>query len=265
MHLQKALVVLDLETTGTWVEKDRIIEIAMIRLSPGGDKELFHKRVNPQIPIPGVVSRLTGITDEDVKNAPAFKDIVKEAVEFLQDADIGGFNVEKFDMPLFERECLDAGVPFSFMGRSVFDAQKIFHVNEKRDLSAAYSFYCGKPLVGAHAAMADTEATLEVLQAQIDRYCPEEGTLGSLGKFNYREQTEFFDVERKFRWWNGELYMMFGKYARKESLRDIVRKDPGYLEWMLTKDFGEEVKELVAGALRGHFPKSPEDAVIVQS
>jgi DNA polymerase-3 subunit epsilon len=255
MKLTKPIIILDLETTGTWVEKDRIIEIAMIRLSPAGEKENYLKRVNPLMPIPAVVTKLTGISNEDVKDAPQFKTLAREIVDFLGDADIGGFNVEKFDMPLLERELIDAGVPFSFAGRTVFDAQKVFHLNEKRDLTSAYALYCGKPLPGAHSALADTEATLEVLEAQVKRYGAGVEDIAVLSQFNYREQTEFFDAERKFRWWNGELYMMFGKYARKESLRDVVKKDAGYLEWMMSRDFSPEVKELVASALRGQLPK----------
>jgi DNA polymerase-3 subunit epsilon len=161
-------------------------------------------------------------------------------------------------MPLLERELMDAGVQFSFAGRNVFDGQKVFHLNEKRDLSSAYAFYCGKPMQGAHSALGDTEATLEVLDAQVERYGAGAEEIETLSQFNYREQTEFYDAERKFRWWNGELYMMFGKYARKDSLREVVKKDSGYLEWMMSRDFSEEVKELVAGALRGQFPKYEE-------
>ena len=258
MKLKKPIVILDLETTGTWIEKDRIIEIAMVCVEISGERRIYHSKVNPLMPIPSVVSKLTGIGNEDVKDAPVFKTIAREVVDFLGNADIGGFNVEKFDMPLLERELNDAGIPFSFAGRNVFDGQKVFHLNEKRDLTAAYAFYCGKALQGAHSALADTEASLEVLEAQVKRYGDGEDALETLGRFNYRELTEFYDAERKFRWWNGELYMMFGKYARKESLREVTKKDPAYLEWMLSRDFSEDVKELVSAALRGQFPKQEE-------
>ncbi|MBF0486343.1 MAG: 3'-5' exonuclease [Candidatus Omnitrophica bacterium] len=261
MKLTKPLIILDLETTGTWIEKDRIIEIGMIKVLPSGDKAIYHKRVNPLMPIPQVVVKLTGISNEDVKDAPPFKAIAKEVSDFLGApgiADIGGFNVEKFDLPLLDRELRDAGVTFTLSGRVVYDGQKVFHLNEKRDLTAAYAFYCGKPLMGAHSALADTEATLEVLEAQIGKYCKDNPVVEGLAQFNYREATEFYDSERKFRWWNGELYMMFGKYAKKESLRDIAKKDPGYLEWMMAKDFSEDVKHLVESALKGQFPKPEE-------
>jgi DNA polymerase-3 subunit epsilon len=258
MKLTNPLVILDLETTGTWIEKDRIIEIAMVRVSPSGEKTVFDTRVNPGMPIPPVVAKLTGISDEDVKDKPAFADIASDVVAFIGDADIGGFNVDKFDVPLLERELRDAGMAVSFQGRAVYDAQKVFHVNEKRDLTAAYALYCGKPLEGAHAALVDTTATLEIIEAQVARYGEGDEAIETLKRFGYRELPEFFDVERRFRWWNGELYMMFGKYAKRESLREIVRKDPGYLQWMMSKDFSDEVKTLVGNALKGVYPKFEE-------
>ncbi|MBF0569373.1 MAG: 3'-5' exonuclease [Candidatus Omnitrophica bacterium] len=255
MKLTKPLIILDLETTGTWIEKDRIIEIAMIKVLPSGEKNTYHKRINPGMPIPQVVVELTGISNEDVKAAPSFKDVVKEVLDFIGTADIGGFNVDKFDLPLLEREVRDAGLSFLAATRIVYDAQKVFHLNEKRDLTAAYAFYCGRKLEGAHSALADTAATLEVLEAQVGKYGEGADAIDTLSRFVYVERQEFYDTDRKFRWWNGELYMMFGKYAKKESLRDIARKDPGYLEWMLGKDFTEDVKTLVSGALKGQFPK----------
>lgn len=263
MKITHRLVVLDLETTGVWVEKDRIIEIAMIRLLPSGERETFHSRVNPLIPIPPAVQKLTGISDADVKEAPVFEDIARDVAAFLDGADLAGFNVDKFDIPLLEREMNDAGVAFSSAGRKVYDAQKVFHLNEKRDLTAAYAFYCGKPLAGAHSALADTEATLEILSSQVERYSSGSDVIDSLDQFQYREQPEFFDADRRFRWWNGELYMMFGKYARKESLREIAKKDPGYLAWMQGKDFSEDVKALVGDALKGKFPKQSQEGPVV--
>lgn len=255
MKLTKPLVILDLETTGTWIEKDKVIEIAMIKVLPSGEKQIYDKRVNPGMTIPPVVVELTGISNEAVKDAPCFKEIAREIVDFLGGADIGGFNVEKFDVPLLEREIRDAGLSLSAAHRTIYDAQKVFHLNEKRDLTAAYAFYCGKKLEGAHAALADTTATLEVMEGQIRKYGSGEDTIDVLGRFNYTERQEFYDSDRKFRWWNGELYMMFGKYAKKESLREIARKDPGYLEWMLAKDFSEDIKTLVEGALKGRLPR----------
>jgi DNA polymerase-3 subunit epsilon len=140
------------------------------------------------------------------------------------------------------------------MGVKIYDAQKVYHLNEKRDLTAAYNFYCRKDLNGAHSAMADTQATLEILEAQVVKYGEGEQALSTLDKFDYQQMAEFLDDERKFRWWNGKAYMMFGKYAKKYSLQEVARMDPAYLEWILSAKFSEEVKALVANALQGRFP-----------
>ncbi|MBI3323323.1 MAG: 3'-5' exonuclease [Candidatus Omnitrophica bacterium] len=257
LKIARPLVVLDLETTGTWLEKDRIVEIALVRLEPDGERRSFLSRVNPGMPIPPRVSQITGITDADVKDAPPFKKIAAEVAAFIGEADLGGFNVERFDLVILERELFGAGLKFDWRGRVIYDAQKIYHIHEKRDLKAAYQFYCGKDLVNGHTAMGDTEAALEILGAQVRKYgAPEQG-IESLRDFEYERIDDYFDAEKKFRWWNGELYPVFGKYARKVSLREIAGKDPGYLEWLLSTDFGDPVKGLIRNALAGRFPPAP--------
>lgn len=252
MKLTNTLVVLDLESTGTWVEKDRIIEIALVRTEMDGTREVYEKRVNPAMPIPSAVTQLTGISDEDVKDAPIFKEIAHDVLAFIGGADLGGFNIERFDFPLLRRELIDAGLTLPMDGRRIFDAQKVFHLNEKRDLTAAYKFYCQKDLTNAHSALADTQATVEILESQALRYG--EDSLDALSRFDYTSSDEFYDSERKFRWWNGKLYMMFGKYAKRYSLEDVVKKDRGYLEWILSANFNQDVKGLVENALNGQFP-----------
>jgi len=254
MKLTKDLVILDLETTGAWVEKDKIIEIAMIRRLPNGEESIYVKKVNPKMPIPKAVSLLTGITNEDVKAAPAFNDIALEVLNFIGQSDIAGFNIQKFDLPILERELNEAGHKFEWQHLNIYDAQVIYHVSEKRDLSSAYQFYCNRNLDDAHSALADTRATLEILEAQVARYIGNGQPIESLGKFEYKQVAEFYDKERKFRWWNGKLYMMFGKYAKKYSLEEIVKKDHGYLEWILNADFSQEVKSLIRDVLDGRFP-----------
>ena len=245
---------MDLETTGTWVDRDRIIEIAMIKCFPDGKRETYDQRVNPGMPIPAVVSGLTGIADEDVKNAPAFADIARKVLAFIEGCDLAGFNICRFDVPLLRREVEDAGLKFDWDGIKIYDAQKVYHLNEKRDLTAAYDFYCHKGLDNAHSALADTQATLEILEAQVAKYGQGAEDLETLEQFDYQQMAEFLDDERRFRWWNGKAYMMFGKYAKKYSLQEIARMDPGYLEWILSAKFSEEVKALVANALQGRFP-----------
>lgn len=254
LKLSKDLIVLDLEATGIWVDKDKIIEIAMIRLTPTGEESTYLKRVNPSISIPPIVSELTGIRDKDVEDAPKFSQIVDEVIEFLLDADLCGFNAERYDLPLLEREIKDCGKTFNWQNRHVIDVQKIYHLNEKRDLTAAYKFYCQKDLAGAHSAMVDTRATLEILDRQAALYGKEQGSLDELKRFEYKISADYYDADRKFRWWNGDLYMMFGKYAKKFTLQEIAKKDRAYLEWILSADFSDEVRSLVSSALNGRFP-----------
>lgn len=257
MKISRPLVVLDLETTGTWVERDRIVEIALVKLLPEGSSEKFESRVNPGMPIPPRVSEITGIRDADVKDAPPFKAIAPKVLEFIGDADLGGFNVERFDLVILERELFAAGLKFPWRGRAIYDAQRIYHLHEKRDLKAAYQFYCGKILVNGHTAMGDTEATLEILGSQVERYGKPELGIECLRDFKYERMDDYFDEEKKFRWWNGELYPVFGKYARRKSLREISKEEPAYLEWILKQDFTDQVKTLARDAMAGKFPSGP--------
>jgi DNA polymerase-3 subunit epsilon len=255
MKLSKPLVVLDLETTGTWIDKDRIIEIGLIKALPDGQREIYDSKVNPLMPIPPVISELTGISDADVKDAPTFATIAPNVLEFIGDSDIGGFNVERFDLPLLAREVSDAGLKFEYSSRSIYDAQKVYHLHERRDLFAAFAFYCHQELRDAHSASADALATLAILEEQIKRYGKGAEEVEALKEFNYKQTSEYLDADRKFRWWNGELYMTFGKYARKECLKVVAKKDPHYLEWILEKDFSDEVKTAIQGILKGEHPK----------
>jgi len=257
MRLSRPLVILDLETTGTWVEKDRIVEIGMIRMMPDGTRQDYIKRVNPGMPIPQNVIRIINITDDDVKDKPKFKEIAREALDFIGDHDIGGFNILRFDLPLLEREFHDAGLGFSWRARDIYDAQKIYHIHEKRDLMAAYLLYCGKRLENAHSALNDAEATADILDAEINRYGAEEKGIESLKDLDYERSSDYFDKERKFCWWNGQLYPTFGKHAKKKHIRDIAAIDREYLEWVITKDFSDEVKAMVQQALDGQFPEAP--------
>ena len=157
-----------------------------------------------------------------MKDAKAFKDLAKEIIEFIGDADFGGFNLERFDLPLLAREISEAGQKFEYGQRKIYDAQKVFHLHEKRDLSAAYTTYCQKSLENAHSALADTEATLEILDAQVKKYGKGNSSISALDDFEYVNHAVFYDDDRKFRWWNGKLYMMFGKYAKRYSLEELV-------------------------------------------
>lgn len=257
MKLSRPLVVLDLETTGIWIEKDKIVEIGMVKCLPDGSTEKYVKRVNPGISIPPKISLLIGIEDKDVKGAPFFKEIAVEVLSFIGEADLGGFHIERFDLPVLEREIIEAGLSFKRGDRVIYDAQKIYHIHEQRDLMAAYQFYCSKNLTNAHTALGDAEATLEILSAQVHKYGAGDGNIEELKEFDYERRTEYFDKDRKFRWWNGELYPMFGKYAKRRSIKEMADKDREYLLWILSKDFSEEVKMMIEGALDGKFPEFP--------
>jgi DNA polymerase III subunit epsilon len=251
MKIKRDLVVLDVESTGVWVEKDKIIEIALIKYRPDQTREVLEAKINPGIKIPAVASELTGITDEDVKDAPSFKEVAPRILEFLRDADLGGFNVERFDLVLLKREFSDAGFDYDWTKSVIYDAQTVYHVNEKRNLAAAYEFYCAKELVGAHSALVDTEATLEIIEKQVEKYGDGADDIEVLQQFKYKPLFDFYDAERKFCWWNGKLYPMFGKYARQTPLEEITRSDPGYLKWILKANFSESVKNVVQAVLNG--------------
>ena len=257
MKVDKPLVVFDLETTGTWVEKDKIVEIGIIKLMPDGTKEQYLKRVNPGISIPVNVSRIIDIVDEDVKDAPSFKDIAEEVLSFIGTADLGGFNLKRFDIPILERELAVAGFSFHWKDRQIYDAQTVYHIHEKRDLTAAYRFYCDKPLENAHSAMDDALATAEIFKAQVEKYGDAEKGVVSLIDFDYEKNEAFFDKERKFRWWDGELYPSFGKFSKK-NVKQIAKEDKSYFSWIIRSAFSDEVKALAMKCLNGDFPEPPD-------
>jgi len=259
MNIKKPITVFDLETTGIWIERDKIVEIGMIKLMPDGTRHDYVKRVNPGMPIPVNVIRIIGITDDDVKGAPRFKDIAQEVLDFIGDSDLGGFNIQRFDIPVLEREFFDAGLNFHWKDRDIYDAQKIYHIHEKRDLMAAYQLYCDKELTNAHSALGDAEATVEILDAQIAKYGKSDEGLVSLRDFDYEKSSAYFDAERKFCWWNRNLYPMFGKYRKKKHIQSIAKTDRNYLEWILSSDFSDDIKAMIEKALKGDFPKVPDN------
>ncbi|MFH1753738.1 MAG: 3'-5' exonuclease [Candidatus Omnitrophota bacterium] len=256
--LERPLVILDLETTGTWREKDKIVELGMIKYHPDGTLEEYVRRVNPGMHIPEGVVRIHGITDDDVKEKPSFKEIAEEAISFMAECDLAGFNVERFDLPILEREFHAAGIRFDWQQRSIYDAQRIYHYHERRDLKAAYNFYCGKELESAHSALDDARATMEILSTQVVKYAGEGREIEALRAFRDETGGKYFDEDRKFGWWNGELYPTFGKYSFKSSLKELVQKDRPYLKWMLSSDFKDKVKRLIQDALKGEFPEGPK-------
>ena len=195
MKISRPLVILDLETTGTWVEKDKIVEIGLIKLMSDGTRLDYIKRVNPGMPIPPNVTRIINITDADVKDKPRFENIAKEALSFLGDSDLAGFNILRFDLPLLEREFYEAKLDFHWRDRNIYDAQKIYHIHEKRDLMAAYLLYCGKKIENAHSALNDADATMDILNAQIEKYGSVDLGIESLKDIDYERSRGFRSFE----------------------------------------------------------------------
>ncbi len=257
LQLDRPLVCFDLETTGIDVMRDRIVQIALIRVEPDGSRRSFESLVNPECPIPPGATRVHGITDADVADKPTLARLCAELETMLDGADLAGFNSIRFDLPLLENELQRVGGSFDAGGRRHLDALRIFHRLERRDLTAAYKFYCGKDLVGAHSALVDTEATLEILDAQIAHYDEVPADTEALHRFCNPDANKYVDRTRKFVWNDaGEAVFTFGK-LRDRTLRDVVTEASGrsYLEWMIGKDFSDEVKDILRGALNGVFPR----------
>jgi len=257
LKLERSLVAFDLETTGIDVEKDKIVQIALVRIEPGGMRRTFETLVNPECPIPAGATAVHGIKDADVQGMPTFSQIRQDVEEFLTDADLAGFNSVRFDLPLLQAELDRVGSALEFGGVRHLDAMRIFHTMERRDLSAAYKLYCGQDLAGAHSALVDTEATIEILDAQIARYDEVPDEVDALHRFCNPDEGKFVDRKRKFLWNDkGEAEFTFGKF-QGQSLNAVLADARGrsYLEWMLNKDFSEEIKGILREALGGVFPR----------
>ena len=243
LKLLRPLAVIDLETTGTNLSNDRIVEIAIIRILPDGSQTIKHKLINPEIPIPVSSSDIHGITNEKVKDAPTFKQAANELKQFLDNCDLAGYNSNRFDIPLLVEEFLRVGMEFDTKGRKLLDVQRIFHMMEQRTLSAAYRFYCNKNLDGAHGAHADASATWEVLEAQLVKY-PQLGVdLESILKVTGED--EIVDFARRFTMENGVEVFNFGKHKGR-TVVDVLKMEPQYYDWMMKGDFPLHTKQKLA-------------------
>jgi len=240
LQLNRPLAFIDLETTGINISTDKIVEIAIVKIMPGGEKVVKRKLVNPQMPIPQQAIDVHGITNEMVKDAPAFKQIAHEIKQFLDGCDIGGYNSNRFDMPMLIEEFLRAGVQFTVQGKKFVDVQKVFHMMEQRTLSAAYKFYCSKNLEDAHSAEADATATWEILEAQVERYPQIGNTVESVVKFTGED--DIVDFARRFIKVNGVEVFNFGKHKGK-SVEQVIKEEPQYYDWMMKGDFAMDTKQ----------------------
>lgn len=243
LNLSKPICFFDLETTGINITNDRIVEISILKVYPNGKEETYTQRVNPTIPIPPEVTKVHGISDADVADKPTFKEISKEVHNMIKDSDLGGFNSNRFDIPLLAEEMLRAEVDFDMKNRQSIDVQTIFHKMEQRTLSAAYKFYCDKNLDEAHSAEADTKATFEVLKAQIERYDELENDAKFLAEFSSRKRFADFAGFIAYNK-DGQECFSFGKHKGK-LVTDVLENEPGYFGWLLNADFPLYTKKVL--------------------
>ena len=252
LKLHKPLCIFDLETTGTNIGKDRIVEICILKVNPDVSRESKTWLINPEMPIPAEASAVHGIYDKDVENAPTFKEAAPKIMEILSGADLGGFNSNRFDVPLLAEELLRAGIDFDLSKFKLIDAQVIFHKMEPRNLTAAYKFYCGKDLEGAHSAEADTLATFEVIDAQVGKYEELPKDINGLSEFSFHNK--FADLAGFIAFnENKEEIFTFGKY-KGQRVKKVFQKDIGYFGWIQNADFPLYTKKiLTAIQLRSKF------------
>ena len=242
LKLEKPIVFFDLETTGVNIGSDRIVEISILKIYPNGNKESKTWLVNPEIEIPAKVSAIHGITNERVVTEPTFKELAHTVNEMISGCDLAGFNSNRFDIPLLAEELLRAGIDFNMINRKAIDVQVIFHKKEQRTLSAGYKFYCDKDLEDAHSAEADTNATYEILKAQLDQYDDLENSVDALSDFSTHTKRADFagfilldDKEQEI--------FSFGKYKGRK-VREVLKENPGYNTWIQNSDFPLYTKKI---------------------
>lgn len=254
LSLKRPLVFLDLETTGVNVGADRIVEIALLKIHPGGARESKRYLVNPTIPIPEAVTKIHGITNEQVKDMPKFSQLAAEIHAFIGGSDLAGYNSNKFDIPMLIEEFTRAGVHFDISVCKLVDVQNIFHKMEQRTLSAAYKFYCNKNLEGAHTAEADTNATFEVLVAQLEKYEDLKGDVDFLSQFSTMHRNVDL-AGRVVMNEEGVEVFNFGKHKGK-SVREVFKKDASYYDWIMQGDFATNTKNVMTQLRLKDFNKA---------
>lgn len=244
LNLKRPIIFFDLETTGLDIAKDRIVELCYIRVEPNGNEEARSMRINPEMHIPEVASSVHGITDDDVKDCPTFADVAPQLTATFEGCDLAGFNSNRFDLPLLAEEFMKASVNIDLSHVQAIDVQNIYHKLEKRTLAAAYKFYCGRDLENAHSALADTQATYEVLQAQLDHYPNDlQNDVDFLAEFSRMNRN--IDFAGRFVYdESGKELINFGKYKGK-AIKDVLSRDPGYYSWIMQGDFTLNTKQVL--------------------
>lgn len=245
LNLQRPLAVFDLETTGLNVTQDRIVEIALIKINPDGTEEEYYQRINPEIPIPKETSEIHGIYDADIKDCQTFAEAADAIAAFIGDADLAGYNSNKFDVPVLAEAFLRIKHPFDISKRCFLDVQNIFHKMEQRTLAAAYQFYCNQPMENAHNALYDTRVTLDVFKAQLERYDDLAREVNKLADFTRLGNVEMYDFAgRLAKNEKGQVIYNFGKHKGK-TVAEINESEPGYYGWMLDADFPLYTKQVL--------------------
>ena len=244
LELKRPIIFFDLETTGVDPARDRIVEISMVKMMPDGSREVKTRRLNPEMPIPPAATAVHGITDDDVKDQPTFRSISRSLAAYIEGCDLAGYNSNKFDIPVLAEEFLRAGLDTDLKQHRFIDVQNIFHKLEQRTLVAAYRFYCGKELTDAHSAEADTLATCEVLEAQLDRYAD---TLKNDVEFlaDFSERMRSADYAGRILYDdNGMEIFGFGKHKGRK-VAEVFREEPSYYSWMMNGDFPLYTKKVI--------------------
>jgi DNA polymerase III subunit epsilon len=259
LTLSRPLVVFDLETTGLDVNLDRIVQFAFIRVDPDKLVTEWQELVHPGIPIPPEASRVHHITDAAVADKPGFAAFAGRITDFLRGCDLAGFNAARFDLQLLQAEMDRAGSPLDVSDRRMVDAQAIFHQRERRDLTAAYRFYCNKELTGAHDALADARATLEVLQGQLEKYPDLPREVPRLAAALVpRDDGTWVTADRKFYWRYNQAFVAFGKHKGK-TVQWVHENAPDYIQWMLGTELIDETRAMLTEVLEGRYPQKVEN------
>ena len=253
LNLNKPICFFDLETTGVSITSDKIVEISILKVFVNGEENLKTWLLNPEMTISPQATAVHGITNEKVSGQPTFKMIAKQIFNFIKDSDLGGFNSNRFDIPILAEEFLRCGIDFDMKNRKSIDVQTIFHKMEQRTLTAAYRFYCGKDLTNAHSAEADTVATYEVLKSQLEKYSSLKNNTKFLSEFSTRQKfadfAGFISYDRE-----GNECFSFGKHKGKK-VTDVLRDEPGYYGWLLDADFPLYTKKVLTSIKLHNFNK----------